>query len=299
MLSAQLGVSCICFFAHLLSFSLSMPCPLVAQSRLQIGLLQRYDVAMMRSKGTTRYAQRFPSNTVHLIDSGILESSRVGDIGSLIFDIDDSAVVELLLRLLLMAQIEHHTAHGHKDDRQRGPAHNARLLEHHTTPGGQIRSIDLLVLATWSHKTNGAFTIIEYLVVYLHGEAGGIVQAIPGGIGGRAGEDRECYIRTLWRLGGNHIIRRRRGRLCLWTGFGYGTRGAGEHASGRAEADAQSAGKQQDTHLETETGLVAASAHGRQTGKQAGKQTDSSGEEYVAECSNLVCVCLFAIWRIY
>lgn len=146
-----------------------------------------------------------------------------------------------------MAQIKYHTAHGHEDDSQRGSTHNARLLEHHATSGGQIRAIDLLVLAARTHKANGAFTIVENLVVYLHGEAGGIIQAIPGGIGGRAAEDRECYIGTLWRRlrCGNNIIRRWR---CLRTGFAYGTRGTGVDAEA---GTAQHTGKQQDTHLET------------------------------------------------
>lgn len=145
----------------------------------------------------------------------------------------------------------------------------------------------------------------------LHGEAGGIVQAIPGGIGGRAAEDRECDVGTLRRRlrCGNYIIRRRRW-CCLRSGFAYGTRGTGIDAAGReAEAGtAQQTGKQQDTHLETERRRSFSSGNGsgsgstwhrqidRQTGRQAGGQVGSSGEDYVVECGTRVavsvCLCM-------
>lgn len=138
----------------------------------------------------------------------------------------------------------------------------------------------------------------------LHGEAGGIVQAIPSGIGGRAAEDRECDVGTLRRRlrCGNYIIRRRRWR-CLRSGFAYGTRGTGADAAGReAEAGtAQHTGKQQDTHLETErrrsfsSGSGSGSTWHRQIDRQTGRQVGSSGEDYV-ECGTRVavsvCLCL-------
>lgn len=101
-----------------------MPGSLVARSRLAIGLLQGSDPAVMRPKRTTRYAQWLV--TVHFVDAGILEAH--------VTDIVAAAAVQLLLGLFLVPQVEHHTAHGHKDDRQRGAAHNARLFQHDAIP---------------------------------------------------------------------------------------------------------------------------------------------------------------------
>jgi len=83
--------------------------------------------------------------------------------------------VQLLLLQLLVSQVQDHTAHGHEQQGQRGSAHNAGLLQHHTISGRQIGAIYLLVLAPRSHKAQGALAIVQDFVVDLHREAGGIV----------------------------------------------------------------------------------------------------------------------------
>jgi len=114
-------------------------------------------------------------------------------------------LVGLFVSPLFEAQIEGQTDEQHKDQGTHGTTCNARLLQHWTRSPGQVSTVDLLVLAPLSHKTNGALAAIKRIFANLDCKAMGIVQAVKGIIVLRTFVNGECYIRPgRGRRGGAH-----------------------------------------------------------------------------------------------
>lgn len=108
-----------------------------------------------------------------------------------------SAIVRVPASLVLV--LLHYDIHSEEDDEDEDagdgrPSSDGRRLEKHPLPRRQVRPVQVLELTPLTHVPVRTLAVVEYGLPDLDGEAGGAVQTVPGGVGGRAGVRLECNV---------------------------------------------------------------------------------------------------------